>query len=59
MPKRYVITGAPGAGKTALVRGLQERGWSVVDEAATEVIGHMGARPNIPLKELFEAQGLL
>jgi len=27
--------------------------------AATEVIGHMGARPNIPLKQLFEAEGLL
>ncbi|MBA8824703.1 putative ATPase [Saccharopolyspora lacisalsi] len=44
MPKRYVVTGAPGAGKTALVRGLQERGWAVVEEAATEVIAREQAR---------------
>ncbi len=38
MPKRYVVTGAPGAGKTSLLRALQERHWSVVEEAATDVI---------------------
>jgi predicted ATPase len=36
--KRYVLTGAPGAGKTSLLRSLRERGWAVVEEAATEVI---------------------
>ncbi len=38
LPKRYIVTGAPGAGKTALLRALQERHWSVVEEAATDVI---------------------
>jgi predicted ATPase len=35
--RRYVITGAPGAGKTTVVDGLRERGYAVVEEAATEV----------------------
>ncbi len=38
MPKRYIVTGAPGAGKTSLLRALQVRHWSVVEEAATDVI---------------------
>lgn len=38
MPKRYVLTGAPGVGKTSLLRALHERDWSVVEEAATDVI---------------------
>jgi predicted ATPase len=36
--RRYIITGAPGAGKTTLVAALRERGYPVVDEAATDVI---------------------
>jgi predicted ATPase len=36
--KRYVVTGAPGAGKTAIVRQLEIDGFSVVEEAATDVI---------------------
>ncbi|MET8414807.1 AAA family ATPase [Streptomyces sp. NPDC005134] len=36
--KRYILTGAPGAGKTSILRQLQERGFDVVDEAATAVI---------------------
>jgi predicted ATPase len=36
--KRYVVTGAPGAGKTAIIRQLEIDGFSVVDEAATDVI---------------------
>lgn len=36
--KRYILTGAPGAGKTTILRGLRERGWAVVEEAATDVI---------------------
>ena len=35
--KRFVITGAPGAGKTAIIRQLELDGFSVV-EAATDVI---------------------
>ena len=33
--RRFVITGAPGAGKTAIVRQLELDGFSVVEEAAT------------------------
>jgi predicted ATPase len=36
--KRFVITGAPGAGKTAILRRLELDGFSVVEEAATDVI---------------------
>lgn len=39
---RYVLTGAPGAGKTAVLRLLEINGHAVVEEAATDVIalGH-------------------
>lgn len=36
--KRFIITGAPGAGKTAILRQLELDGFSVVEETATEVI---------------------
>jgi len=36
--KRYIVTGAPGAGKTAIIRQLEVDGFSVVEEAATDVI---------------------
>jgi predicted ATPase len=36
--KRFVLTGAPGAGKTAILRLLELEGFSVVEEAATDVI---------------------
>src|SRR5579863_1579585 len=36
--KRFVLTGAPGAGKTAIIRQLELDGFSVVEEAATDVI---------------------
>jgi predicted ATPase len=35
---RFIITGAPGAGKTAIIRQLELDGFSVVEEAATHVI---------------------
>ena len=38
MVRRYVLTGAPGAGKTVLLDALADRGWAVVAEAATDVI---------------------
>jgi predicted ATPase len=34
----YVLTGAPGAGKTAIARQLEVDGYPVVAEAATDVI---------------------
>ena len=36
--RRFIITGAPGAGKTAIIRQLELDGYSVVEEAATDVI---------------------
>jgi len=36
--RRFIITGAPGAGKTAMIRHLELDGFSVVEEAATDVI---------------------
>lgn len=36
--RRYVLTGAPGVGKTSVLHALQERGYAAVDEAATDVI---------------------
>jgi predicted ATPase len=36
--RRFIITGAPGAGKTAIVRHLELDGFSVVEEAATDII---------------------
>ncbi|HYK35716.1 AAA family ATPase [Alloacidobacterium sp.] len=36
--RRFIITGAPGAGKTAIIRQLELDGFGVVEEAATDVI---------------------
>jgi predicted ATPase len=35
--RRYIITGAPGVGKTTILAALRGRGYAVVDEAATDV----------------------
>ncbi len=35
---RYVLTGAPGCGKTALLEALRARGYATVAEAASSVI---------------------
>lgn len=43
MPNRYILTGAPGAGKTVLIRQLECDGFSVVEEAATAVIALLHA----------------
>jgi predicted ATPase len=34
----YVLTGAPGSGKTAILRQLEQDGFAVIEEAATDVI---------------------
>src|SRR5258708_24204287 len=45
--RRFIITGAPGAGKTAIIRQLELDGFSVVEEAATDVIAAAQARGSI------------
>jgi predicted ATPase len=44
--KRYILTGAPGSGKTAIIRWLETEGCAVVEEAATDVIALEAARGN-------------
>lgn len=39
----YILTGAPGAGKTTIILALRQRGYAVVEEAATEVIAQAQA----------------
>lgn len=36
--KRYILTGTPGSGKTSILHALKSQGYSVVEEAATDVI---------------------
>jgi predicted ATPase len=45
--RRYIITGAPGAGKTAIIRQLELDGFSVVEEAATDVIAAAHAQGTV------------
>jgi predicted ATPase len=42
--KRFILTGAPGSGKTVILRQLEVDGYSVVEEAATDVIALWQAR---------------
>ena len=42
--RRFILTGAPGAGKTAILRQLELDGFSVVEEAATDMIALAQAR---------------
>lgn len=42
--KRFILTGTPGAGKTAILRQLEIEGFGVVEEAATDVIALWQAR---------------
>jgi len=36
--KRFIVTGAPGSGKTSVLRALAGAGYAVVEEAATDVM---------------------
>lgn len=36
--RRFILTGTPGSGKTAILRQLEVEGYGVVEEAATDVI---------------------
>jgi predicted ATPase len=42
--RRFILTGAPGSGKTAIVRQLELDDFSVVEEAATDIIALEQAR---------------
>lgn len=42
--RRFILTGAPGSGKTAIIRQLELHGFSVVEEAATDLIAALQAR---------------
>src|SRR5579863_4878527 len=42
--RRFILTGAPGSGKTAILRQLELQGFGVVEEAATDVIALEQAR---------------
>lgn len=44
--KRYILTGAPGSGKTSILLVLKSRGYDVVEEAATAVIAAEQAQGN-------------
>lgn len=41
-PRRIAITGAPGAGKSTLLHALEDRGWTVVPEAARTILQQPG-----------------
>jgi predicted ATPase len=45
--RRFIITGAPGAGKTAIIRQLELDGFGVVEEAATDVIATAHAQGTV------------
>jgi len=42
--RRFILTGAPGSGKTTILRALAGLGYAVVEEAATDVIAAQHAR---------------
>ena len=44
MRLRYILTGAPGSGKTTILAALRDRGHHVVDEAATDIINPLAAQ---------------
>jgi predicted ATPase len=44
MARRYILTGAPGSGKTTILAALHDRGHHVVDEAATDIINAFDVR---------------
>src|SRR5688572_8595585 len=54
--QRYILTGAPGAGKTTILAALRDRGYAVVDEAATDVIAREHA---LGIEEPWRSAGFI
>ena len=42
--RRFICTGTPGSGKTSAIKELEKRGYSVIHEAATDVIAREQAQ---------------
>ena len=42
--RRFILTGAPGAGKTSILNALAAKGYATVPEAATDVIAQEAAK---------------
>lgn len=40
MIKRYILTGTPGCGKTSIINTLKNKNYSIIHEAATDVIAY-------------------
>src|SRR3989442_13667437 len=52
--RRFILTGAPGSGKTAILRQLELDGFSVVEEVATDIIAlWQGRGVSEPWKQPF------
>jgi predicted ATPase len=50
--RRFILTGTPGSGKTAVLRQLEIAGYAVVEEAATDVIAlHQGLGSHEPWRD--------
>lgn len=52
--KRFILTGAPGSGKTTIINALQELGFNVVPESATEIIAQCQGQGNLTPWESLE-----
>jgi predicted ATPase len=40
MIKRYILTGTPSSGKTSIINVLKHKNYTVIHEAATDIIAH-------------------
>ncbi|WP_109488859.1 AAA family ATPase [Occallatibacter savannae] len=54
--RRFILTGAPGSGKTAILRQLELEGFSVVEEAATDIIA---ASQNLGIPEPWRSASFI
>jgi predicted ATPase len=54
--RKYILTGAPGAGKTTLIEALKSKNYLIVNEAATDIIAQEQA---VGIKEPWESEGFI